>query len=206
MDEIKVMRSLMETDRRNMEGMIREIDSGKLELKQKNDAIDQLRNDLYSKEEELKVLRRSHELSVELKESLKKEEIEKTQLSARLDQVTEALETAREAISKQQVGLTTVGLEHQLASREVQDLRATAATVADVCRENERLKSRVETHRTEIMELTHKLSNLNRDYNDCQTGIRNQEQQLDAAKEEIALLRSQKVALEKSKEELQLVC
>ena len=191
------MRSLMETDHRNLDALMKEVETSRTELRLRADAIDRLRTESITREEEVKTLRRSHELCVELKEALRKEENERIQVSARLEQVTSALEAAREAIAKQQAGLSSVGLENQLATRELQELRATANTVADVSRENERLKARLESSKVEILELTHKLSSSSRDISDSQYAVKELERRLATAGDEISTLKSDRAALEK---------
>jgi chromosome segregation ATPase len=106
------------------------------------------------------------------------------------------LQTAREAITKQQQGLNTAGLEHQLVNRELQDLRTSAQTVAEVSRENERLKSRLESNKLELTELHHKLQMAGRDVLDRGSECKELERRLGGALEECETLRDMKSALE----------
>jgi cell division protein FtsB len=83
-EELKVMRSLMETDHRNLDNLVKENDALKAELKQKSDGLERARMEAAVRDEELKLLRKSHETCVELKDALRKEEVEKVQLGQSL--------------------------------------------------------------------------------------------------------------------------
>lgn len=115
---------------------------------------------------------------------------------AKLEHTTSALQTAREAIGKQQLGLNTTQLEQQIASRELQELRAAAGSIADVSRENERLKARLEVARGEQVDLNHKLQMSIRDVMDRESSLKDTEGKLRAALEECSTLQDMKSALE----------
>lgn len=83
-EEVKVLRSLMENDHRNMDALVKDVDGLRVELRARSELVERLRAEAAAKDEELKLLRKSHELCVELKETLRKEEVEKVQLGKRV--------------------------------------------------------------------------------------------------------------------------
>jgi chromosome segregation ATPase len=121
---------------------------------------------------------------------------------SRLEHVTSSLQTAREAISKQQQGLNTAGLEQQIVGRELQELRSSAGTLAEVSRENERLKARVESQKAEISELGHRLQLSARDLGERSTSLKEIERKLSERTEEASTLREMKAALEEHVDQL----
>lgn len=192
----------METDRKNAEVTARELEATRSELKLRTEALDQLRLESSSREEEVKMLRKSHDLSVQLTESLRREETEKIQLNARLEQVSDALAASREALSKQQAGLTTVDMEYQRAVREAHELKSKASAVEDVSRENERLKAKVETFKLDMQQLTHRLSDQARDLTEAQAALRDKESQLLALQQSHSALQLQRSEGERARDEV----
>jgi chromosome segregation ATPase len=192
----------MEADRKNMDALLRDLESCRLDLRTKSETVDQLKFEAASRDEELKLLRRSHEMCVELKEALRREENDKTAMSVKLEQVTEALSTAREALSKQQVGLTAADMEYQRATRDAVEFRQRANAVEDVSRENERMRVKLDSAKTDIQDLTHRLSNMARDLTEAQSETAAKQTALATLKQDLALLSSQKQEIERSRDEL----
>lgn len=81
----------------------------------------------------------------------------------RLGQVTDALEAAQAAVGRQQGALATSEAEQRRATLEMAELRRRASTVEETCRENERLKGRVDGARVELQELTHRFAAADKD-------------------------------------------
>jgi SMC interacting uncharacterized protein involved in chromosome segregation len=79
-EEVKVLRSLMDNDHKSIDNFLKETEGLRNELRQKTELLERLRTEAAARDEELKLLRKSHDTCLELKETLRKEEVEKVQL------------------------------------------------------------------------------------------------------------------------------
>jgi SMC interacting uncharacterized protein involved in chromosome segregation len=79
-EEVKVLRSLMDNDHKSIDNFLKETEGLRNELRQKTELLERLRTEAAARDEELKLLRKSHDTCLELKETLRKEEVEKIQL------------------------------------------------------------------------------------------------------------------------------
>ena len=197
-----MLRSLMETDRKNTDSLMKELEAVRIEMNTRGDKLELTRVEAAARDEELKMLRHSHHLHEQLKEAFRKEENEKIQLAARLEQVSEALASSRELIGKQQHGLSSVETEYQRSLKDLQDVRVKASTVEEIGRENERLKVKLDNSKQELKEMALRLSNQARDLSEMQSETKDLEARLMESKEEAAQLRASKNVLEKVKVEI----
>lgn len=162
-EEVKLLRSLMEENRNHMDSLMKENENLRVELRLKSEAMDNCRVELASKIEEVKSLRSVEGTCVDLKEALMKEQLEKTQLSSRLEQATAALEASRTSVNEKQAVFVSLETEAQMMKRDLQELRSKADLVAELSRENERLKQLNVQIKEELQSSIHSHSDVNRD-------------------------------------------
>jgi len=199
-EEVKTMRSMLEGDRARVDGLSREAEAARVECRIKHELAEQFKAEIVNLGDEVKTLRKSHELCAELKEGLRREQIEKAHLSAKVDQVSQALAASREELRELEAARIMAENEARRVSQEgdalLHRLQPKVDSVEEVSRENEKLKSINASLKSELQEAGHKISDLSRDLlvakaemekasRDLELGLSLKKTELDSARAEL---------------------
>lgn len=140
-DEMRALRAQHEADRTKAEHAIRDSEVARVELRLNAETIEGLKKSLEESTEELRHLRKNHEHGAEVKEGLRREQIDKGHLAQRLEQSEEQVEKLRQTLHDKEIRLLHDESEMRRLHSIVEDLKARCSNQEEIVRENERVKA-----------------------------------------------------------------
>lgn len=90
-EEVQTLRSMTESERTRMEGLVRDLEAARVELRVRTEEFDEYKRDYAARDDELRMYRQMKLDVTAAHEALRKEELERAQLVARLEQVAAAI-------------------------------------------------------------------------------------------------------------------
>ncbi len=170
-EEIKSLRLILEGDRARYESIIQDLEQTRSELRERNVLLEHVKNDNKIKGEEIQALtnlrlelQEKERKILELQDSLKKESVDKVQLSLKNDQLSTQIDSMKQSMKEQEAELHISKVEMNRLTHVTSELGNKTDNMENVVRNNEKLTILHHKMQTEILEATHRYNNLERDY------------------------------------------
>lgn len=206
--ELKALHGVIESDRLQLDNMQAELDTVRVELREKTISLDRMRTDLVAKGDELQVLnalrqdlRDAQRKTAELQDQLRAEGMEKTQLTLRLDQTATSLESSRQTIKELEAEIHLSKVEVHRLTQTTSELGTKADGVESLARDNEKLRILYAKMQQDILEANHKAFNTSKDHQRVEEEYNRSQEEVHLCRQEISMLREHllegKVTIEK---------
>jgi len=211
--ELKHMHQQLETQRAKADHQLKEAESARVDLESckvelgfRADQADQYKIEAQELHAEAKLLKRSHEQAAELREGLRREQIEKEALAVRFNEEKETLQHKLVQLTD-----TLDNLKHsyhdkesrtKLAEAELSTIKASHSTVEMISRDNEKIKLEVTRLTQELLKTTHEASNLKRDVEHATNLLAQRDRTIELQGGQVTSLERENATLSATKNEL----
>lgn len=201
-EEERKLRAQHEHDRTRFEHAAMGAEVAKVESKVAGEHIDELKRLLEEANEELKHLRKTHEHGMEVKEGLRREQIDKGALQTKLDTTLDALERTREVLHGKEIQLLHNDAEIRRLHEQLEELKPRLHNQEELVRENERSKAESHSLKIELNQANDKISHVSRDLAAAHGDLDHNKRTITQMESEIRKLQDMYEALASHKDEL----
>eukprot|EP01033_Poteriospumella_lacustris_P013034 gene13034-9328_t len=195
-EELRALRGVMATERARLEGMIAEVETIRVENREKAALIEHLRAELQAKGDELQLLsglRRelqdAHRRAQELQDALRAETMEKMTLQVKHEAACKENDDGRRRYAETEAELSLTKQELAKLSYVSTELGSKSETAESLARDNERWKLVHQKLQSELVEATHRHFSLQKDHEYLTAEHQRATKQLDALQAEHRQLR-----------------
>lgn len=197
-EEIRTLRSLLESDRSRIEILSVELENARRELHGNYDKTEKLKTQIFSLESEVKVVNDLREAVDALRaenhtatSKWKQEMVEKAQINARAEKLADSLEEIQLLLRQREDELESSKMELNRLLRDKVELGSKAENIENISRENERLKAANEKIQAELIDYNTRYNELKSEFSLAREELQRQNAEMSRIKDAVDSSRQQ---------------